>query len=91
MELAKKVAQATFEQIQNDINADLELIRRSIPTKLSLAAETAHDVRYVKARQASLGCEENNLCIALYSFCRLLKRDLKIYWSDFDSGKAWSS
>lgn len=51
--LKRKVAQATLEQVEAEIQADVALIRASLPSKTNEAAETAQDVKYAKARQAS--------------------------------------
>ena len=54
-ELVRKVAQSTFDQIAHEIEVDLKLIRASLPTKLTVAAETAQDVQYCKMRQSPFG------------------------------------
>eukprot|EP00438_Fugacium_kawagutii_P021571 Skav212155 [mRNA] locus=scaffold754:104394:116972:+ [translate_table: standard] len=50
--LAQKVAQATFEQMKNQLELDVALIREKLP-KVSPAMETALDMKYVKDRQCA--------------------------------------
>lgn len=51
--LAQKVAKATFEQIKNQLEEDIVLIKAKLP-KVSPAMETALDMKYVKDRQLKL-------------------------------------
>ena len=50
-ELARKVAAATFEQLEAKIKSDLEILRKRLPTPESRAWQAALDVKYVKDRQ----------------------------------------
>ena len=54
--LAQKVAQATFDQIKAQVEADVQKIRATLPSKDSQALQTAKDMKYVKDRQLNLDC-----------------------------------
>ena len=50
-EAAAKVDAATFEQIDAQLTADLELLRAKMPKPVSQAVATAQDMKYCKDRQ----------------------------------------
>ena len=52
--LAEKVLQATLEQLVNQIDSDLQLLRTQLPSKRDSDAETALDMKYVHDRQKLL-------------------------------------
>lgn len=56
--LAAKVNAATFEQVQSQLAADMDLLRTSLPPKPDEAQECAKDMKYIKTRQGRLskGC-----------------------------------
>ncbi len=55
MQLARKVAQATFEQMEDQIKADVEHLRSQRPSQADADQETALDMKYVRDRQRNLG------------------------------------
>ena len=52
-QLAQRVAQATYEQVKNQIDSDWAVIRKKMP-KTSQTLETALDMKYIKDRQLIL-------------------------------------
>ena len=52
--LAEKVLQATWEQLVNQIDSDLQILRTQLPSKKDSDAETALDMKYVHDRQKLL-------------------------------------
>lgn len=55
-ELAAKVAQATWEQLESQLDADIAAIISQTPSKASADAESALDMQYMKTRQQFLVC-----------------------------------
>ncbi|CAK9000672.1 unnamed protein product [Durusdinium trenchii] len=55
-EAAAKVDAATFEQIDAQLTADLELLRAKMPKPVSQAVATAQDMKYCKDRQRYVIC-----------------------------------
>ena len=53
-DLAQKVAQATYEQLASQIEADIILLRKQLPTPKCQAVETALDMKYARERQMIL-------------------------------------
>ena len=53
-ELNARVMQATFEQVNSKLAADIETLKKAVPTAEKEARETALDVKYVKDRQMML-------------------------------------
>ena len=53
-ELARKVAEATAEQLKAQIQADMAVLKQRIPDAAAKASEAAMDVKYVKDRQRCL-------------------------------------
>ena len=53
-DLAAKVLQATFEQVECKIQSDIEILKKLVPTADKEARESGLDVKYVKDRQRIL-------------------------------------
>lgn len=53
--LAAKVAQATYDQILDQLNTDIAVLRSQLPTKATADQETALDMKYAKDRQQFFG------------------------------------
>ena len=56
LELARKVAEATANQLQDQIEKDMAILRQRIPDAEAKAAAAAQDVKYVKDRQRQMTC-----------------------------------
>ncbi len=57
--LAEKVQKATLEQIKGQLEADIRLLRATLPSRDSQAIETAKDMKYVKDRQLRFDCNDS--------------------------------
>lgn len=55
MQLARKVAQATLEHLEEQIKADVQNLRSQMPSQAHADQETALDMKYVRDRQRNLG------------------------------------
>jgi len=53
-QLAERVLKATYDQLREQLDEDLEKIRRSLPSANAQAAETAMDMKYIRDRQKRL-------------------------------------
>lgn len=53
-DLAEKVANATLEQLQAKVAADMEILKMHLPSKEKEAHEAALDVQYLRTRQQRL-------------------------------------
>ena len=53
-ELASKVSQATWEELESRLDQDIAIIRAQMPNKATADAESALDMQYVKNRQKFL-------------------------------------
>lgn len=67
-ELATKVRQIDFEQVQLKVQADMDMLLASVPNAQQSAIESAKDMKYLKERQEHLGlydakgCKRNDGC-----------------------------
>lgn len=55
MQLARKVAQATLEHLEEQIKSDVQNLRSQMPSPAHTDQETALDMKYVRDRQRNLG------------------------------------
>lgn len=54
-ELARAVQEATFKQLQTQIEGDMAILREKLGSSQDQAVETAKDLKYVRERQMQLG------------------------------------
>ena len=78
-ELNARVMQATFEQVEAKLAADIEILKKAVPTAEKEARETALDVKYVKDRQRILETDFQRLFVRSKQFC-LVSRSYVSVW-----------